>query len=797
MSQVIFDTIDPTISGTTLASTLNDFKDALMTGCSGTSRPTETEPGGNWIDTTNDPTSWSFKIWTGTTDVEIFKINLTTGLSSVSLAVDSFQVKKISADTVGAVMDLVKRRIATNGQVLNGDVVGEIRMVGRTDVSGNPVVAKIIWTATDDQTTSAYGGTLSFWSTPDATATLTEHMKFIDGVIETIVPHKLNSQILVGQNVATTATIAQLSASKILVEMTGSTATDIQGINSGHDSKTITIHNRSSASVTVKHLDASALAVDRIKLPNSEDYVIVPEGSITLYYNTADTYWKIVSTSEKIGGVQRETFYGVTQTWTAPSVVSSVKLYSHKPFAGLRTERNGLQDPFGNLYAWGLNTNGQLGDASVIPKSSPVAVLGGLKFIRSHGATGAAMSQYGIISSGAAYSWGINTNGQLGVGDVLPRSSPVAVLGGFRFSAIYPKNASVIALSSNNTPLAWGVNTNGQLGDGSVVHKSSPVAVLGGLKFVKLIHTSGANTQSAVIGVTRAGVAYAWGMNTNGNLGTGDVASKSSPVAVLGGITFSDVLGGAVSSRYFNVGLTTAGEAYSWGANTSGQLGLGDVVPRSSPVAVLGGLTFKQLVACEKSESVIGVTSAGVAYAWGDNSSGQLGVGDVNARSSPVAVLGGLTFSKLIAFRSVSMGLTSDGTLYAWGLNANGQLGVGDTTNRSSPVAVLGGLKFIDVAFADGFTDIYSAYALAADGVMYSWGANANGTLGLGDVVPRSSPVAVLGAFSPDGLSPVITIDIDVTPGASYTISLGRGLSFFGPISLGTDIYKLEVEYLQ
>ena len=217
MSQDVFSSIDPAIPGTDLAGVLNNFKDALMSGLSGPTRPAELQAGGFWVDTANDPTTWSFRLWTGSDDIEVFKVDLVAGGAAVSLAVDNFTVRKVSADTSAAVMELVKRRILSNGQVLSGDVVGEIRMVGRDDAGANPVVAKIVYTAGENQTATASGGTLSFYSTPAGTATLVEHMKFIGGIIESIVPHKINSQILVSQAVATTASIVKLDASKVTV----------------------------------------------------------------------------------------------------------------------------------------------------------------------------------------------------------------------------------------------------------------------------------------------------------------------------------------------------------------------------------------------------------------------------------------------------------------------------------------------------------------------------------------------------------------------------------------------------
>lgn len=797
MSQDVFDSIDPAISGTALATLLNDFKAAIMSGLSGTTRPTELDQGGAWVDMTNDPTSWSYKIWTGTDDVEVFTIDLATGISAVALAVASFTVKKVSGDTAGAIFELVKQRIATNGQVLSGDTIGEIRMVGRTDTSTNPVVAKIKWVATDDQTISTYGGYLAFESTADGTASLVEHMRFADGIIETVKAQKLNSQILVSQDVATAATIAQLSATKVVVEMTGSTATDIQGINSGHDSKVVTIHNRSSANVTLKHQNGSAAAADRMKLPNSVDLIIPADGTVSLYYCTADTRWKLLATSDKINGFTVETIQGVGKSWTAPAGVSAVKIRAYTKLKGLDTERVSLLDVYGNDYAWGSNANGQIGDGTVAAKSSPVAVLGGLQFIRKHGSTGAGVTSYGISNTGAAYAWGYAANGQLGDGTVAAKSSPVAVSGGIRFNGLFPRDASCWGISTNANLYAWGINTNGQLGTGNVTPVSAPTVVLGGFKWSKVVPTSGANSSSAVVGLSTTGVAYAWGLNTNGNLGVGDVTPRSSPVAVLGGLTFLDLQAGALSSRYFAVGLNTSGAAYAWGDNTNSQLGVGDQTPRSSPVAVLGGLTFSYLVTHPKSETVFGITSSGVLYAWGDNSQGALGVGDNTNRSSPIAVLGGLTFKKIKLFRNTVMALTADGTLYAWGANANGQLGLGDVVSRSSPVAVIGGFKFADVVFADGPTDIYSVLAVTPEGSMYSWGNNINGTLGLGDVTPRSSPVAVLGVFGADNRETVANIDLTVTGGSSYTVALGAGNSSFGPFAIGKDVYKIEIEYLQ
>ena len=797
MSQDIFASIDPSISGTDLATALTDFKNAMVSGLSGTSRPTELDPGGGWIDTSNDPTTWSYKVWTGVDDVEVFVIDIVNGTTSVSLAVDSFIVRKVSADTVGAIMNLVKRRIASNGQVLSGDVVGEVRMVGRDNTGADPIVAKIIWTATENQTSSAYGGTLSFQSTPAGAAALVEHMRFIGGIVETVVPHKTNSQILTSQNIATTATIAQLSATKIVAEMTGATATDIQGINSGHDSKVITIHNRSSAIVTLKHQDLAAVAADRILLPENKDILLNPQESATLFYCTADTRWKIQYASSKFTGFTTDIVYGNVGEWEAPTPVTKVRITAHSkgsvfpnPGAAMLSR---VTDVGRSMFAWGSNARGELGDGTVVNKSSPVPVLGSLKFPQM-GGVGASLfnSSFGLTESGDAYMWGANGNGQLGVGDVLSRSSPVAVLGGLKFKKIVPGVFNMFGIAPDGTTYGWGINSSGVLGNGDVVPRSSPVAVLGGLKFREIITSFGNSVRC--YGLTFDGTLYAWGENPHGSLGVGDLTPRSSPVAVLGGLKFKLV----VATNNSTYAIAENGAAYSWGLNDYGQLGHGDVIPKSSPVAVLGGLVFQDLSANPMEsipDNVYGLTETQVLYAWGANDNGQLGVGDVIPRSSPVAVLGGLTFRSVIASGRNSFALTNDGTLYAWGFNADGQLGVGDVVPRSSPVAVLGGISFQEINTSGGIFE--SKFGLSSDGKLYAWGYNLSGELGVGNTVPRSSPVAVLGGLSLKTQDDsTVVLDIPVVGGNTYALKLGAGPCFFGSNPIGNNIQRVEITYV-
>ena len=125
MSGAIFSDINPaTTSGNDLATLLNSFKDIIASGFSGTTRPVNLVAGGYWIDTTVS-TAWLFKIFDGTDDITVYTINPVTNTVSIAGASGSFSLSQISADAVGPILSFLKKRIATNGQTLVGDSLGE------------------------------------------------------------------------------------------------------------------------------------------------------------------------------------------------------------------------------------------------------------------------------------------------------------------------------------------------------------------------------------------------------------------------------------------------------------------------------------------------------------------------------------------------------------------------------------------------------------------------------------------------------------------------------------------------
>jgi hypothetical protein len=164
-------------------------------------------------------------------------------------------------------------------------------------------------------------------------------------------------------------------------------------------------------------------------------------------------------------------------------------------------------------------------------------------------------------------------------------------------------------------------------------------------------------------------------------------------------------------------GLTPTGAAYCWGQNYAGQLGDGTTEARSQPVPVVGGHTFTQISAGE--QHTIALTPTGTVYAWGNNEAYQLGDGPwEERRSTPGPVLGEHTFIQISAGRGHNLALTAGGTAFAWGHGLYGELGLGGNVGATYiPQMVSAGIVFKQIAAGE-----WNSAGLSTTGVAYLWG---------------------------------------------------------------------------
>ena len=286
-------------------------------------------------------------------------------------------------------------------------------------------------------------------------------------------------------------------------------------------------------------------------------------------------------------------------------------------------------------------------------------------------------------------------------------------------------------VTTEDQAYCWG---SVSLGDGTSDRHLTPVAVAGGLQFRRI--STGFNHSC---GVTTGNRAYCWGDNQFGELGDGTTSVNSlDPVPVAGGLFFRQVSAGGLHT----CGVTTTNQAYCWGKNDGGQLGIGGAgdIEQRTPAAVVGGLQFRQLAA--GGEHQCGITTADRAYCWGYNYHGELGDGTTAYRASPVEVFGFQTFRSLSSQDNHTCGITFRNMAFCWGQNLWGQLGDGTTTSRLTPVWVAG-RRYVQISTGHAHTCAVNLYDRA-----FCWGSNDRGQLGDGTNTQRLTPVRVVGMLS-------------------------------------------------
>jgi alpha-tubulin suppressor-like RCC1 family protein len=456
----------------------------------------------------------------------------------------------------------------------------------------------------------------------------------------------------------------------------------------------------------------------------------------------------------------------------------------------------------GTLWCWGHNTDGQLGDGTTTHTSTPVQA--GASTLGSNVAE-VALGGYhscAIKTDGTLWCWGANSRGQLGDGTTANTSTPVQA-GASTLGSNVAKVALGIqhscARKTDGTLWCWGWNNRGQLGDGTTADKSTPVQAGAS--------TLGSNVAAVDLGGNLSGghscarktdgTLWCWGYNTNGQLGDGTTADKTTPVQA-GASTLGSAVAEVTLGGYHSCARKTDGTLWCWGWNYAWQLGNGDSASQSpAPVPVkrlhdyandgICGVNETRTSSpadcpptscgdgkCEAGETLancptdchllIGAATGtyhscaiktdGTLWCWGYNNFGQLGDGTdgntgVNMRSTPVQA-GASTLGNAVAAVALggdntnslsghSCARKTDGTLWCWGGNAQGQLGDGTTANKSTPVQA--GASTLGSNVAEVAVGLLHACARKIDGALWCWGFNGNGQLGDGTTANKSTPV--------------------------------------------------------
>lgn len=376
-----------------------------------------------------------------------------------------------------------------------------------------------------------------------------------------------------------------------------------------------------------------------------------------------------------------------------------------------------------NVYCWGNNGYGQLGNNSTTNSLVPVKVFkeAGVLAGKAVSDMFAAQDHNCAIADGEVYCWGRNNYGQLGDGTTTNRPKPVKVggaLAGKTVTAVGGTSYTSCAIAGGKI-YCWGHNAFGAVGvNTTTTSYTTPTLVAtisGGLpsNYTATALTSG--SRSTTMCAIANGKAYCWGPNNVGQIGNNTTPGSTiyrAPTAVYtGGVLNNKVITAIAQDGYSEVANTPApppyphvcvvatntngsgGWVYCWGENNSSQLGNGSTTDARAPVAVSNGaMTGKTIVDVAAGISHnCALTSDGKAFCWGLNSSGQVGDNtSSNTRSTPVAVYEEAGALLNVTVTTIGAGAnrgcaTANNKAFCWGLNSDGQIGDGTTTNRRKP----------------------------------------------------------------------------------------------------------------
>lgn len=230
------------------------------------------------------------------------------------------------------------------------------------------------------------------------------------------------------------------------------------------------------------------------------------------------------------------------------------------------------------------------------------------------------------------------------------------------------------------------------------------------------------------LAVKTNGTLWSWGNGQFGQLGNGAFNSATWTVTQVG--TANDWLTVSAGNR-FSLAIKTTGTLWSWGLNSVGQLGQGNVINLNLPTQVGTANNWWKIDA--GNQHSLAIDNTGFAYGWGDNTFGQFGNGTNTSSLIPILISSSNNWSEVSAGFDHSMALDTNGILYTFGNNTNGQLCDGTNTNSNTmiPISFSGAgtvTQYIAISAGNNFS-----LAIKNDNTLWSGGFNSTGQLGLGN----------------------------------------------------------------
>jgi len=339
----------------------------------------------------------------------------------------------------------------------------------------------------------------------------------------------------------------------------------------------------------------------------------------------------------------------------------------------------------------------------------------------------------GLVVTPELWTWGNNNAGQLGINRGEYKNTPVTTFaGGTTWKQVSGGGYFSSAIKTDGTLWTWGSDSEGELGTNDTTNRSIPVTTSAGGNDWKQVSSGFRHTAA----IKNDGSLWTWGRGAEGQLGNNNNTQRNTPVTTFAGQnTWKQVSCG----DFFTTAIKTDGSLWVWGRNNDGQLGIFSNTNRSTPVTTFaGGTDWKQVAGGQ--ENTVAIKTNGTLWIWGTNNGGRMGINDANdfnGKNTPVTTFAGGTTWKQVDCGQFTTAIKTDGTLWTWGRNDYGQLGINVSTGvRRTPVTTfVGGTNWKQSSCM-----FFHMAAIKTDGSLWTCGRNGDGQLGTNDNTQRNTP---------------------------------------------------------
>tara|TARA_R110002012_G_scaffold43134_1_gene116795 strand:- start:78 stop:1277 length:1200 start_codon:yes stop_codon:yes gene_type:complete len=356
------------------------------------------------------------------------------------------------------------------------------------------------------------------------------------------------------------------------------------------------------------------------------------------------------------------------------------------------------------------------------------------------------------VAGDELFVWGDGSYGQIpeGAGVKLDRSSPVLVgftpgTEGVTANRIWAPVGSTRGFGiSEGTMYSFGrqdasgaMANNGATTGYTITYAPPFTQIVGDQSWANVTEGMSRSTGHAT---KQNGQLWAWGDATSGVLGDGTTVTKSSVVQV-GALTDWGTTCKIRGSNMSVWALKPDGSLWAWGQNRFGSLGA-NIAPTttysfSSPIQVTTGVAD---FACRRYGGAL-IKTDGTLFGWGLNNQGKVGDGTTTVRSSPVQIGSLTTWARISGNNAATFAVKTDGTLWAWGTGGDGYIPWGNSNNYSSPIQI-GSLT--DWAIPGAATAIGAGFCVKTDGTLWGWGRNKDNFFqDAGATAKFSSPIQI------------------------------------------------------